>query len=146
MELANIDANLIEYNKVQYYGSAFSGTLFIHLVGKIIYNIFADTRMPLDKWTAIDIITCFANMVCFNVIGEISAEQIRDPTQKQILDYYVILVVIIGWLRFFSYFLIIKFISKLLMTLARMISDTMSFLFITVCYMLVAATVFMMLF
>lgn len=120
--------------------------MFIHLVGKVFYNLFADLKMPMDKWTIIDLITCFFNLVCFNVIGEITPEQIQDPAQKQVLDYYVIVVVIVGWLRFFSYFLIIKFISKLLMTLARMLTDTLSFLFITVCYMLVSSTVFMMLF
>jgi len=102
--------------------------------------------MPLDKWTIIDIITCFFNIICFNVIGSITEEQITDRSQKQVLDYYVIAVVIVGWMRFFAYFLIIQFISKLLMTLIRMITDTLSFLFIAVCYMLLASTVFMMLF
>jgi len=102
--------------------------------------------MPLDKWTMIDIITCFFNIICFNVIGSITEEQITDRSQKQVLDYYVIAVVIVGWMRFFAYFLIIQFISKLLMTLIRMITDTLSFLFIAVCYMLLASTVFMMLF
>lgn len=124
----------------------FSGTLFIHIVGKFIYNLFADLKMPMDKWTIIDVFSCFLNIICFNVIGSITEEQLLDPAQKQILDYYVIVVVIVGWIRFFAYFLLIRFISKLMMTLIRMMRDTLTFLFISICYMLLASTVFMMLF
>lgn len=77
-----IEENIAEYNKVQYYGTLFSGTLFLHLVGKFIYNVFADLKMPIDKWTMIDIVTCFFNIICFNVIGSITEEQITDPAQK----------------------------------------------------------------
>ena len=64
------------------------------------------------------------------------------PSRKQIIDYYVILVLVLSWLRFFAYFLIIQSISKLLMTLLRMVQDTVSFLFIGVCYLMIAASVF----
>lgn len=36
---------------------------------------------------------------------------------KQVLDYYVIAVTICSWVRFFAYFLVIREISKLIMTL-----------------------------
>ena len=55
-------------------------------------------------------------------------------------------MVIVIWLRFFGYFLIIRQISKLIMTLLRMIIDTMSFIFILGCDMILAATVFTTLF
>lgn len=62
------------------------------------------------------------------------------------MDYYVIVVVIVGWLRFFSYFLVIRKISKLIMTLVKMLFDTLAFIFLVSCYMIIATTVFTTLF
>lgn len=62
------------------------------------------------------------------------------------MDFYVIGVVVGCWIRFFAFFLVIKPISKLIMTLIRMIKDTISFMFICGCYLLIAASVFTTLF
>jgi hypothetical protein len=40
----------------------------------------------------------------------------------------------------------IRSISKLIMTLVRMLIDTLSFIFLVCCYLLIAATIFTMLF
>lgn len=58
----------------------------------------------------------------------------------------MIVIVIMSWIRFFSYFLIIKSISKLLMTLVRMIQDTVSFMFIVCCFLLISSSIFTTLF
>lgn len=71
---------------------------------------------------------------------------ILDTTQKQTVDFYVALVVIVSWLRYFVYFLLIRPVSKLLMTLIEMLKDTISFMFIMCCYLLLAATIFTTLF
>jgi hypothetical protein len=55
-----------------------------------------------------DLVTSMFNIVCFNVIGKTQPEAILDLTKKATLDYYVIAVVIVSWMRFFSYFLVIK--------------------------------------
>ena len=62
------------------------------------------------------------------------------------LDYYVIAVVIVSWLRFFGYFLVIRSISKLLSTLIKMVFDAVSFVLITSSYLLLMGTVFTTLF
>ena len=98
--------------------------------------------MPLDLWTMTDFCCSCLNIVCFNVIGSVKAEDILVQSKKYSLDYYVIAVVIVSWVRFFSYFLVIKKVSKLIMTLVRMLIDCLSFMFVFSCYLLLAATVF----
>lgn len=135
-----------EYNKINYFGTLFSGTLVLHLITKIVFNLFADVKMPLDKWTLIDFASSFFNIICFNVIGKTTPDVIVDPLQKQKLDYYVIAVVIVSWLRFFGYFLVVRSVSKLLNTLLRMVRDCISFLLLLGSYLLLAATIFTTLF
>jgi hypothetical protein len=97
--------------------------------------------MALDKWTIIDMCCSFLNIICFNIIGKTKPDQILDVLQKQKLDYYVIAVVVISWGRFFAYFLMIRKISKLIMTLVRMLIDTIAFIFIISCYLLLSSTI-----
>lgn len=58
----------------------------------------------------------------------------------------MIIVLLISWLRFFSYFLVINRISKITITLFRMLFDSLSFLLILLAYMLLATTIFATLF
>jgi hypothetical protein len=69
-----------------------------------------------------------------------------NDSKKQVLNYYVICVTVVSWLRFFGYFLMVRLISKLLHTLFRMIVDTLSFLFLMICYFMIMSIVFTMLF
>lgn len=113
----------MEYGRVNYLGTLFSASLFFHLLAKLLFNLIAEIKMPLDLWTIIDVLCSVFNIACFNTIGSITPPDIRDPITGEVspvkatLDYYVIAVVIVSWLRFFSYFLVIRRISKLIMTL-----------------------------
>ena len=127
-------------------GTIFSASLFFHLCAKVIFNLIADVKMPIDPWTIVDVISSCFNIVCFNVIGGITPDQVIDSAAKERLDFYVIAVVLVSWLRFFSYFLVIRNISKLMMTLVQMLYDTLSFIFLVICYMTVATTIFSTLF
>lgn len=97
--------------------------------------------MPYDKWTVIDAVTAIMNLACFNMIGNISPQVIIDPGQKKTIDYYVIFVVLLSWLRFFSYFLVVKPISKLLMIMKSIVINTMSFNFIVLAFVLMMMSV-----
>ena len=55
-------------------------------------------------------------------------------------------VLIISWLRFFSYFLVVSKISKITLTLFMMLRETINFMFILSCYMILMSTVFATLF
>lgn len=61
---------------------------------------------------------------------------------KNNFDYMMIFVLILSWIRFFIYFLVIRDISKMLLTIWEMLADTVSFIFIVVCYFVVTASVF----
>ena len=141
-----VSDKILEYNDINFYGTVFSATLVFHLITKVVFNMFAKVKLQLDKWSVIDILCSFFNIVCFNVIGKTSPEQILTPSRKENLDYYVIAVVIVSWLRFFGYFLVIRQISRLILTLLRMLYDTLGFIFILCCYMVLAATIFTTLF
>ena len=56
------------------------------------------------------------------------------------------MVLLISWLRFFAYFLVIRNISKLSLTLIAMIGDTLNFMFIMGCWILIMGSVFTTLF
>ncbi len=58
------------------------------------------------------------------------------------VDYFMILVLCVSWLRFFVYFLVVRSISKLLLTLLAMIGDTLAFMFIVVCFIAIMASIF----
>lgn len=92
--------------------------------------MISEVKIPWDRWTIIDGFTAVTCIICFTVTGTLTAEDIFDLNKKQTIDYYVAVVVVVSWLRFFSYFLVVRSISKLLMTLLKMFIDTISFVFL----------------
>jgi hypothetical protein len=142
MQLDYIQEKIDEYNGYNFIGTILALTLLYSYFGRLFFNFKSRENIPYDKWLMIDLTTSLISIVCFNYTGNLTPEQILDISQKQRIDYYVALVVVVAWLRCFSYFLIIRPISKLLMTLMRMLKDTFSFLFIIICYLLLMSTIF----
>ena len=70
--------NIKQYNSINYYGTLFSATLVLHLITKLIFNLCAEVKMPLDKWSTIDLLCSFFNIICFNVIGGTKPEVTID--------------------------------------------------------------------
>lgn len=66
---AQLVINIEEYNKYNFYGTIISVTLVIHVFTKQLFNVFAEIKMPYDKWTIIDTATAVLNLLCFNIIG-----------------------------------------------------------------------------
>ena len=48
------------------------------------------------------------NIIAFNVVGKSTADDILNENTKHLYDYYMIIVLLISWVRFFSYFLVIN--------------------------------------
>lgn len=69
-----VEQNIKEYNKYNLLGTLFSGLLVLHVVTKFLFNIFAEIKLPFDKWTRIDIVTAFLNILCFNYIGNVTVD------------------------------------------------------------------------
>lgn len=55
-------------------------------------------------------------------------------------------ILVISWLRYFSYFMIISPIAKLTLTLFKMLYETVSFFVIIMSYFALMTTIFIMLF
>jgi hypothetical protein len=87
---------------------------------------------PNSRWKVVAVI----------LIKQIDPSTFLQPKMKDLIDYFMLLVLCVSWLRFFSYFLVVRSISKLLLTLIEMIGDTVSFLFIVSCFILIMSSIF----
>jgi hypothetical protein len=103
-------------------------------------------KIQFDKWTILDSLCAILNVCAVYLISksdpEIFLPSNPQPDVKDFVDYFMIIVLVTTWLRFFVYFLVVRNISKLLLTLSSMIGDTLSFMFIFSCFVLLMASVF----
>jgi hypothetical protein len=100
----------------------------------------------MDVWMFMDLVAGTVNIAAFNVVGRAKPENILNESTKRFFDYYMIVVLIISWLRFFSYFLVINTISKVTLTLFMMLKEAMIFMLILGCYLVLMTTMFATLF
>jgi hypothetical protein len=89
---------------------------------------------------------CLRALISTDSLKRLKSKTILVKSKKETLDYYVIAVVIVSWMRFFGYFLVIRNISKLLSTLIKMVYDGLSFILIVSSYLLLMSTVYTTLF
>lgn len=135
-----------EYKHYNFVGTILSISFFITFLCRVLYNSKTRRKIDFDLWLYFDIVAGVINILAFNIVGNSSPESILNTLQKRSLDYYMILVLIISWLRFFSYFLVITHISKITLTLFMMLRETLYFLLVLGSYMLLMTTVFATLF
>ena len=109
---------------------------------KLYFNMTSAKKVAIDKWTIMDTINGVLSMVAFVLVINTSTSELMDKTSKDTLDYLMIFVLVFSWLRFFIYFLVIRDISKMLLTIYEMLADTLSFILIVICYFVVVASVF----
>jgi len=93
-----------------------------------------------------DLASALLNMGAVFLITYIDPVTLLDPYYRDLVNDFMILVLLVSWMRFFTYFLVIKTISKLILTLIHMILDTISFMFIICCCILILTSVFTTLF
>jgi hypothetical protein len=96
----------------------------------------------LDLWAFFDLFCGFANCAAFNYIGNAKIEKFHNQEAKYQLDYVMIFILVLAWIRFFSYFLVINSIGKLTITLFFMIKETMIFLIVLLSYLIIMTTIF----
>ena len=89
----------------------------------MIFNTFSKIHLTWDLWLFFDIIAGTVNIGAFELIGSASAEKIYDSDQKRVMDYYILVVLLLSWVRFFSYFLVFDTIGELTITLLRMVQE-----------------------
>ena len=93
-----------------------------------------------------DFICSLLNMCAVFIINYLEPEQYLDQTLKDFIDYFMVIVLCVAWLRFFTYFLVVKMISQLILTLMAMIIDTLAFMFLVCCFILIMASIYTTLF
>eukprot|EP00347_Sterkiella_histriomuscorum_P019687 403340671 len=125
-----------------YVSYLFSIALIFQLILKITFNFKSAKKIPLDKWTIMDSISAFLNIMAVQVIQNVTLDQLMDGKMKDVMDYFMILVLGFSWIRFFMYFLVVRSISKLLLTLVEMVEDTLSFFFIVSCFIMIMSSIF----
>ena len=104
------------------------------------------TKITIDKWTILDTMSAVLIFGAVFLMKYVNPNDLLDPNKKEWIDYFMIFVLCISWLRFFFYFLVVKQISTLLLTLISMVWDTLSFLFIICCFLVIMASIFTTLF
>jgi hypothetical protein len=82
--------------------------LVFQLILKILFNMFSKTRIAFDKWTVLDSLSAFLNIAAVEIISKIDPSKLLNPTTKSAIDYFMIVVLCISWIRFFLYFLVIR--------------------------------------
>jgi len=111
-----------------------------------VFNVFSKSTISLtDTWTIFDFLCALLNISAVYIISNVSAEvYLPDKSNftKTVIDYFMVLVLAVTWLRFFVYFLVVRSISKLILTLVAMVGDTLSFLFLMVCFIIIVSSVF----
>lgn len=128
---------------MNFIGTILSISYFLSLVFRIIYNAFSKRKIRYDFWLIFDLISGAVNIAAFNIIGNATPEKLLDINgAKRWYDYYMIVVLVISWLRFFSYFLIITSVAKVTITLFYMLYECVSFMVILTSYLILMTTVF----
>ena len=120
-----------------------SASLFLQVVLRGLFNVCTRRKkLQMDKWAFMDALNALLTIASFEVVLNVPLSLLMNTTTKYRLDYLIIAVLIVSWLRFFVYFLLVEEISKMLLTIQEMLTDTLSFVFIVVCYLLIVGSVF----
>lgn len=126
-----LEKNIDTYRNYNILAFLFSFSLIAQVVLKMIFNSCSNGRkLPLDKWTVIDTLSALLYIASIFFVSNLTPDVFLDQKSKDYVDYFILLVLVVSWLRFFSYFLVIRDISKLLLTLIAMVTDTLAFILI----------------
>ena len=61
---------------------------------------------------------------------------------KEIFNWMQVIAVLVTWCRFFSFFLVIRQVSILILTLIQMVVKSMSFVMMTMAYIILMIPIF----
>jgi hypothetical protein len=107
-----------------------------------VYNLVSSKKLQFDKWSFLDLLTGILNIISVLLIEEIKANNVDIIKEREPIDYFMILTIFVTWVRFFCYFLVIRDTSKLILTLIEMIIDTINFIVIITCILIIMASIF----
>ena len=76
----------------------------------------------------------------------LTPEQLMNQSIKEIFNYIQVVSICVTWARFLSFFLVIESISKLILTLLKMIVEALTFILVTTSYLYLMIPIFQLLF
>ena len=80
--------NVEEYKFINNIGIVVSLLMIFYVLTKILFNVFATIKLPLDRWSKADIFTASSNIVCFMFLGNIKDEVIEDNNKRAIYNFF----------------------------------------------------------
>lgn len=115
----------------------------LNVVSQQVFNLINSKRMmPFDKWSLIDSIAAVVNLIVLIVFYSFKpADFIGDQYRTEIILLNVIQI-IVSWTRFISFFFVISSLSKLLLTLYKMLIACATYLLINMMYLVLLAPIF----
>lgn len=131
----------LKWNRIGVYTSL---SMFFYVLTKFVFNLFATIKLSFDKWSVIDIVCAFANMVCFFLLNQMKPEDVINyNTTKVYYNRLMVVLVVSTWVRLIGILYVIQKLSKLLVTTQKMLGSAGTFLFIMLYYLLVVTFVAM---
>ncbi len=142
IKLKNLIESISKYINWSFMALFFSCSLLLQFFFKTVFNVFASKKIPYDKWTIMDTLCGSLNIIAVVALREVKPETLLETLNKEILDYFMIFVLCICYLRFFTYFLVMRNLAKLLLILVAMLKDTIAFLFILASFIVIMSSIF----
>ena len=128
-------------------GQLVSFSCMMSVVGQLIFNTFSKYQVPFDKWALLDLANALTNNICFGMFStNLQASDMKNKTMKEIFNWMQVTALLVTWCRFFSFFLVIQSVSILILTLIQMVIKSMSFVMMTMAYIILMIPVFQILF
>ena len=127
-------------------GLIISATLVSGQLFKVLFNIFSFTHIPADRWTITELISALINMISFLLLNNLQVETVKNINQKQYYDYLIIFVMLFTWIKFLSFFLVIKGISNHFITIYKMFQNALNFILMVLLYQIFMAIIMYLLF
>lgn len=114
----------------------------ISVVCQFVFNLFSVQNVPFDKWSILDLFNSVVNVSVLQIFNLLKPKDFIAAEYRTMIITMNLAMVIVSWTRFISFFLVISSMSRLLMTLSKMVTAAVTFLFITFCYLIMMVPVF----
>lgn len=137
-----------------YFGGGAAASCLLSVILVFIFNVFSKSKVGIDRWSVADILMSVVNTSVFLVfIFYINSDNffLKDDEDNikgisALVVYMQLAMVVVSWLRFISLFLVVSAVSKLLITIIKIIMECFIFLFIVICYFLMMLPVIFVIF
>jgi hypothetical protein len=119
--------------------------MIFYVLTKVVFNVFAVIKLPLDFWSKIDIFCALTNIFGFSVLSSMKTGDVTG-VNKGFFDMVMVFILISTWARVLGLMQVMEAYSKLLLITIKMIESAFTFFIICFGYMMVFSSIAMCLF